>query len=60
MQDKKENKNSTLQNEEDFSDLTKDNQEEQNHYWGLSHIELPFEFDSRPKRTSHKKIYRSL
>ena len=24
MQDKKENKNSTLQNEEDFSDLTKD------------------------------------
>ena len=29
MQDKKENKNSTLQDEADFSDLTKDNQEEQ-------------------------------
>ena len=29
MQDKKENKNSTLEDEADFSDSTKDNQEEQ-------------------------------
>ena len=30
MQDKKENKNSTLEDEADFADSTKDNQEEQN------------------------------
>ena len=29
MQDKKENKNTTLEDEADFSDSTKDNQEEQ-------------------------------
>ena len=43
MQDK-ENKNSTLEDEADFSDSTKDNQEEQknNNYISIMHFQIHF------------------
>ena len=50
MQDKKENKNSTLEDEAGFSDLTKDNQEEHKNnkleeklFWHLPYLLTNYE-----------------